>query len=135
MVGRQARQNQIRKLFCSALIWQYRGPDFQNITTKLYLQINWIACTGFCQGAVVKTRQAHKHTILRGVFDSPKTLLLMVDTQIKIRVNTLRGLVSLRVLDISTHLETYSAYDCGVKRPFAHQTTDPLIARPLSVKS
>ena len=26
-------------------------------------------------------------------------------------------------------------YDCGVKRPFSHQTTNPLIARPLSEKS
>ena len=32
----------------------------------------------------------------------------------------------LRVLDLSTHLETYSAYYCDVKRLFAHQTTNYL---------
>ncbi len=48
---------------------------------------------------------------------------------------TLGGLMPLRLLDLSTYFETYSAYDCGVKRPFTtHQTTNPLIARPLSEK-
>ena len=42
------------------------------------------------------------------------------------KVKTLGGLVSLRVLDLSMHPETYSAYDFGVKRPFTHQTTNSL---------
>ena len=41
-------------------------------------------------------------------------------------LKTLGGVVSLRVLDLSTHLETYYAYDCGEKRLFAHQTTNSL---------
>ena len=45
-------------------------------------------------------------------------------------IKTLGGLgVASGSRPLSTHLETYSAYDCGVKRPFAHvKTTNPLIA-------
>ena len=45
-----------------------------------------------------------------------------------LRVKTQGDLVLLRVLDLSMHLETYSAYDFGVKGSFAPQTTNPLIA-------